>query len=114
MAAKGSSYTPPRVILTPNEYKKYIHLTPIAKSTSISSVAQIDNASNCFSHSSGPWILNFGASNHINGNKDIFSSLTITSHLPITLANGSQTHRIKYMSNRLVALELSTYITYLT
>ena len=34
----------------------------------------------------------FGASNHISGNKDLFSSLTVTSPLPmITLANGSQT-----------------------
>ena len=34
----------------------------------------------------------FGASNHLSGNKDLFSTLTITSHLSmITLANGSQT-----------------------
>ena len=46
----------------------------------------------CLSHSSGPWILDFGASDHLYGNKDLFSSLTITSPLPIiTLANGSQT-----------------------
>ena len=36
--------------------------------------------------------VNSGASNHLSGNKDLFSSLTITSPLPmITLANGSQT-----------------------
>ena len=44
------------------------------------------------SHLSEPWILDYGASDHIFGNKDLFSSLTITSPLPmITLANGSQT-----------------------
>ena len=92
MAIKGSSSTPPRVILTPNEYKEYLHLTQPAKSVSISSIAQTGNASACLSHSSEPWILDFGASDHLYGNKDHFSSLTITSTLPIiTLTNGSQT-----------------------
>ena len=37
-------------------------------------------------------ILDYGASNNLSGNKDLFSSLTITSPLPmITLVNGSQT-----------------------
>ena len=92
MVVKGSSSTPPRVILTPNKYKEYIHLTQAAKSAPIFHVAQTSNASACLIHSSGPWILDSGASNHLYGNKDIFSSLTITSPLPmITLANGSQT-----------------------
>ena len=39
-----------------------------------------------------PEILDSGASDHIYGNKGLFSSLTITSLLPmIILANGSQT-----------------------
>ena len=92
MAVKGSSSPPPEVILTPNEYKEYIHLTQTTKFASISFVAQTGNAPACLSHSSGPWILNYGASDHLSGNKDIFSSLTITSPLPmITLANGFQT-----------------------
>ena len=91
MATKGSSSTSPGVIHTPNEYR-YIHLTQAAKSASISSVAQTNNVSTCLSHSSGPWILDYRASDHLSSNKDLFSSLTITSHLPmITLANGSQT-----------------------
>ena len=92
MAAKGSSSTPPEVILTSNEYKEYLHLTQAAKFASISAVAHTGNASSCLSHSSGSWILNFGASDHLSSNKNFFSSLTITSHLPmINLANGSQT-----------------------
>ena len=91
MAANGSSSTPPGVILMPNEYKEYLHLTQAAKSTSISFVVQTGNAFVCLSHSSGPWILDSGAFDHLSGNKDLFSSLTITSPLPmITLANGSQ------------------------
>ena len=89
---KGSSSTPPGVIITPNEYKEYLHLTQAAKSASISSIARTDNASTCLSRSSAPWILDSGAFDHLSGNKDLFSSLTITSPLPIiTLANGSQT-----------------------
>ena len=92
MAINGSSSTPPGVILTPNEYKAYIHQTQVAKSASISSVAQTGNASACVSHSFSSWILDSRASNHLSSNKNIFSSLTITSSLPmITLTNGSQT-----------------------
>ena len=91
MAAKGSSSTSPRVILTPNEYK-YFHLTQAARSASISFVAQTGNVSTCLSHSSGPCILDFRVSDYLSNNKDIFSSLTFTSPLPmVTLANGSQT-----------------------
>ena len=88
MVAKGSS--PPGVILTPKEYKEYPYLTQAAKFASISSIAQTSNASTCLSHSSGPWILDSEASNHLSNNKDIFSSLTFTSPLPmVTLANRS-------------------------
>ena len=92
MAAKGSSSTLPGVILTPNEYKEYLHLTQAAKYASISSIAQIGNTSACLSHSSGLWILDSEASDHLSRKKDIFSSLTFTSPLPmVTLTNGSQT-----------------------
>ena len=75
-----------------NEYKEYIHLTQIAKSASISFVAQTVNASTCLSYSSDPWIVDSRVSDHLSGNKDLFSSLTITSPLlMITLADGSQT-----------------------
>ncbi|RVW71767.1 hypothetical protein CK203_055211 [Vitis vinifera] len=52
------------------------------------------NASACLTHTSSlrPWILDSGASDHISGNKDFFSSITTTSALPtVTLPNGSQT-----------------------
>ncbi|RVW29267.1 Retrovirus-related Pol polyprotein from transposon RE2 [Vitis vinifera] len=61
---------------------------------SIASVAQPGNASACLTHTSslGPWILDSGASDHLSGKKDLFSSITTTSDLPtVTLANGSQT-----------------------
>ena len=92
MAVKGSSSTASGVILTPNEYKEYLHLTQATKFASISFVAQTGNAFACLSHSFGPWILDSRAFDHLFGNKDLFSSLAITSPLSmITLANGSQT-----------------------
>ena len=39
MTVKGSSSTPSGIILTPNVYKEYLHLTQPAKYSSISSVA---------------------------------------------------------------------------
>ncbi|RVW79609.1 Retrovirus-related Pol polyprotein from transposon TNT 1-94 [Vitis vinifera] len=65
-----------------------------ASQASQASVAQPGNASACLTHTSslGPWILDSGASDHLSGNKDLFSSITTTSALPtVTLANGSQT-----------------------
>ncbi|RVW96191.1 Retrovirus-related Pol polyprotein from transposon RE1 [Vitis vinifera] len=75
------------------EYDDYLRYQT-TKSASVASIAQTGNVSACLTHTSSlrPWILDSGASDHISGNKDLFSSITTTSTLPtITLANGSQT-----------------------
>ena len=78
--------------LTPSEYEEFLCLTHANKSASIASIAQTNNAFAYLAHSLGPWILDSDASDHLSSNKDLFSSLTITSPLPkITLANGTQT-----------------------
>ncbi|RVW21067.1 Retrovirus-related Pol polyprotein from transposon TNT 1-94 [Vitis vinifera] len=65
-----------------------------ATSAFVTFVAQTGNVSVCFTQSPslGSWILDSGASDHISGNKHLFSFITTTSVLPtVTLANGSQT-----------------------
>ena len=70
-SVSGNSSTPQGVILTPNEYEEYLRLTQAAKSSPIAFVAQTGNVSACLTHSSAPWILDTGASDHISSNKDI-------------------------------------------
>ena len=87
-----SSSTSQGISLIDSEYD-YFRYQAI-KSASVTSVAQTSNASACLTHTSslGPWILDSSASDHISSNKDLFSSITTISALPIvTLANGSQT-----------------------
>ncbi|XP_073224771.1 uncharacterized protein [Cicer arietinum] len=63
-------------------------------SSSPTSVAHTSNSSIYLSHSSslGPWVLDSGASDHVTGNKGLFSSLSASGFLPtITYANGTQT-----------------------
>ena len=84
-----TSSTSQGIFLTDSEYDDYLRY----QATKSASVAQIGNASACLTHTSslGPWILDSGASDHIFGNKDLFSSITTTFALPtVTLANGSQ------------------------
>ena len=78
-------------------------------------VAQTGNASTWLSHSSGLYILDFGASDHLSGNKNIFSSLTFTFPLPmITLANGSQTITKGIGSTCPLSSLPLTYVLYVT
>ncbi|RVW73804.1 Retrovirus-related Pol polyprotein from transposon RE1 [Vitis vinifera] len=89
----SSSSTSQGISLTDGEYDDYLRYQA-TKSAFVASVAQIDNVSAYLTHTSslGPWILDSDASDHISGNKDLFSSITTTSTLPtVTLANGPQT-----------------------
>ena len=59
---------PQGVILTPGKYGEFLCLTHAAKSASIVSVAQTDNASAYLTHSLSPWILDSDVSDHLSGN----------------------------------------------
>ena len=88
-----SFFTSQGIPPTDSEYDDFFRYQAV-KSASIASVAQTGIASACLTHTSslGPWIIDSGASDHIYGNKDPFSSLTTTPTLPtVTLTNGSQT-----------------------
>ena len=87
-----SSSTSQGIPSTDSEYDDYLRYQAV-KSASVASIAQIGNAFSYLTHTSslGPWILDSGASDHISGNKDLFSSLTTTTLPIVTLANGSQT-----------------------
>ena len=68
MAAKGSIFSPILVasaVFTSEKLVAYPHCTLASKSAPVTFVAQTDNASACLSHCSGPWILYFGASDHL-------------------------------------------------
>ena len=95
MAAQGSIFSPILVastVFTSEKLLTYPRYIKASKFAPVAFVAQTDNASACLSHSFGPWILDSRASDHLSGNKDIFSFLTFTSPLPmVTLTNGSQT-----------------------
>ncbi|RVX22752.1 Retrovirus-related Pol polyprotein from transposon TNT 1-94 [Vitis vinifera] len=78
------------ITLTGSDYDAYLRY----QAATSTFVAQTGNVFVCFTQfpSLGPWILDSGVSDHISGNKHLFSSITTTSALPtVTLANGSQT-----------------------
>ncbi|XP_027338308.1 uncharacterized protein LOC113852270 [Abrus precatorius] len=61
-------------------------------SSSTAAVAHTGNSFVGLSHSSGPWVLDSGATDHITGNKSLFSSLSTSGYLPsVIMENGSQT-----------------------
>jgi len=76
------------IILVGNDYQQ-------SKNSSVAATfAQIGNVTTCFARSPniGPWILDSGASEHISGNKHLFTNLSSSSSLPlVTLANGCKT-----------------------
>ncbi|KAL6323247.1 hypothetical protein AAG906_029254 [Vitis piasezkii] len=89
----AASPTSQSITLSGSDYDAYLRYQA-ATSVFVASVTQTGNISVCFTQSPslGPWILDSEASDHISGNKHLFSSITTTSALPtVTLANGSQT-----------------------
>ena len=84
---------PASVILTGPDYEEYLRFQTTKQSSTVASVAHTGNSVACLAHSSlGPWVLDSGASDHMSGNKNLFSHISNSFSLPsVTLANGSKT-----------------------
>jgi hypothetical protein len=73
------------------DFLKWCQINQTSGSTA--SIAHTGNSSVCVSQSSplGPWVLDSGASDHVTGNKNLFSFLSTSGFLPsITSVSGSQ------------------------
>jgi len=74
-----------------NEFLKWYEDRQNSGSTASVAHTGISFAGLTHSNSLGPWVLDSGATDHITGNKSLFSSLSTSGHLPsITMANGSK------------------------
>ncbi|KAM7495781.1 hypothetical protein LguiA_020195 [Lonicera macranthoides] len=76
------------------KYAEFLQFQENKRFISNAYVNQTGNPIACISQSSslGSWVLDSGASNHMSGNKNSFSSITFSDSLStITLADGSQT-----------------------
>jgi len=71
-----------------NEFLKWYEDRQNSCSTAFVAHTGISCAGLTHSNSLGSWVLDSGATDHITGNKSLFSSLSTSSHLPsITMAN---------------------------
>lgn len=95
VAQSEASDTSGQVSLFTTEYDEYLKLkAQMQSTTAVASVAQTGNPSAFVTQTSslGPWILDSGASDHMFGDKLLFTCLTYMDTLPsVTLANGPQT-----------------------
>ena len=82
------------ITLAGDDYKAFLKYQQAQASSVAASVAQTGNVTACLARSPdiGPWVLDSGASEHISGNKTLFTHLSRSSTLPfITIANGCKT-----------------------
>ena len=75
------------------DYAEFLQFQKNKQSISIAYANQTGNPISCISQSSrfGSWILDSSASDHVSGNKNLFSHITYSGSLStVTLAEGSQ------------------------
>jgi len=76
-----------------NDFLKWYEERQSSSSTTSAFVARTGTSFVGLTHSDslGPWVLDSGATDHITGNKSLFSSLSCSDHLPsVTMADGSR------------------------
>ncbi|XP_061344747.1 electron transfer flavoprotein-ubiquinone oxidoreductase, mitochondrial isoform X3 [Gastrolobium bilobum] len=100
------------VSLSSEEYAAFQALLRKSSPQSQASTSETGNPVACVSHSAslGPWIFDSGATDHLCGNKELFSSLTYSDNLPsFTLADGTKALRSwdwTNLSNLLIDLDI--------
>lgn len=93
---KGGNSSEKTILVSADEFAKFIqYRESLIKSTSVNAFAESDKI--CLIASSNKWVIDSGATNHMTGNPNIFSSFRPhKAPSPVTVADGSTCNSVGY------------------